>query len=164
MIESLNKDHLNGIKKSLSVIKVSKRQKRCLGLKRLLKLMPEAEFHQSFRVPGVHSCFHFSLLNSEEIWISEGKNLILTNRTGETKHVQKDLAKSLYVGGHTVNAESELIYIASENNINKFSTESAFIKITDSEWKLQCVFSSPSTGNILVGMYREKPLAGKIAR
>lgn len=168
MIESLNKDHLNGIKKSLSVIKVSKRQKRRLGLGRLLKLMPEAEFHQSFRVSGVNSCFHFSLQNSEEIWISEGKNLILTNRAGDTKHVQKDLAKSLYGGGHTVNAESELIYIASENNIYKVSynstTVSAFIKIKDSAWKLQCVFSSPSTGNILVGMYREKPLAGRIAR
>lgn len=167
MTESLNTDHLDGIKNSLSVIKVSKRQKRRLGLGRLLKLMPEAEFHQSFRVAGVHSCFHFSLQNAEEIWISEGKNLILTNRAGDTKHVQKDLAKSLYGGGHTLNAESELIYIAGEKNINKVSynlaTVSAFIKITDSAWKVQCVFSSPSTGNILVGMYREKPLAGMIA-
>nr|XP_034319922.1 uncharacterized protein LOC117687466 [Crassostrea gigas] len=43
-------------------------------------------------------------------------------------------------------------------------TTTTFIERTDNTWEPRCVYWSPSTGDLLVGMYREKPRTGKVTR
>lgn len=55
-----------------------------------------------------------------------------------------------------------------EGCITKLSKDlkTTFIEITDSIWRPQCVFCSPSTGDLLVGMsrYSEDNETGKVTR
>ena len=57
-----------------------------------------------------------------------------------------------------MNCDSELIYIAEDININKLSSDmkatTTLIKHTDTTWKPLCVYCSPSSGDLLVGMSR----------
>ncbi|XP_062583342.1 uncharacterized protein LOC134245095 [Saccostrea cucullata] len=110
---------------------------------------------KSFTVPGVSNVWHISRVTSDRVWISDGYNLILTNTTGEELDHLKEIASDW--GGHTVNSDGDLIYIDSAYTINKLSTENkvktSIIKYNNTvSWRPQCVYSSPSTGDLLVGM------------
>uniref|UniRef100_K1QFD7 Tripartite motif-containing protein 2 n=1 Tax=Magallana gigas TaxID=29159 RepID=K1QFD7_MAGGI len=165
MTESLNKEHVMW---SLSEIQITERGNRRTGNQYLLKLMPEAEFHHSIIVTGVDGCFHISCETSDRVWVSDRQhNLILANTSGDTLHRVEDPRGDLY-GLHTVNNESELIYIDEDYNINKLSkdmkTTTTFIEKTYSTWEPKCLYLSSSTGDLLVGMYMHKLWTGKVSR
>lgn len=114
-------------------------------------------------------CRHISCLPSGRVWVSDEKhNLILTNTTGAPLHQVKDLCKHVYIGSHAVNRESELIYIDRKYRIKTLSsdmeTTSTFIHTPESSFKPRCVYWSPSTDDLLVGMYEKKRQEGKVAR
>ncbi|XP_052678138.1 uncharacterized protein LOC128159125 [Crassostrea angulata] len=168
MTESLNKED---VMESLSAIQITERGNRRVGNQCLLKLMSGAEFHQSLRVPGVDGCVHISCVTSDRVWVSDDEyNLMLTDTTGVPLHRVEDSYRDIYVcnGLHTVNSESELIYIDRKYNINKLSkdmkTTTTFIERTDSTWRPRCVYWSPSTGDLLVGMYNNGTKTGKVTR
>eukprot|EP00105_Crassostrea_gigas_P031928 XP_011454771.2 PREDICTED: uncharacterized protein LOC105347399 [Crassostrea gigas] len=166
--ESLNKED---VMESLSAIQIKERGNRCVGNQCLLKLSSGAEFHQSLTLTGVDCCFHISCVTSDRVWVSDGINkLILTDTTGAPLHRVEDSC-SCYVEGngfHTVNSESELIYIGMNYNINKLSTDmrttTTFIERTDSSWEPMCVYWSPSTVDLLVGMYNDFKETSKVTR
>ncbi|XP_052694537.1 uncharacterized protein LOC128172868 [Crassostrea angulata] len=162
MTESLNKEDVMG---SLSAIQITERGNRRVGNQCLLKLTSGAELHQSLTVTGVVWCDHISCVTSDRVWVSDHRNnLILTDTTGVPLHREEDSCRG---GGlHTVNSESELIYINRIYNINKLSkdmkTTTTFIERTDSTWEPRCVYWSPSTGNLLVGMSTYDTETGKV--
>ncbi|XP_062618328.1 uncharacterized protein LOC134279934 [Saccostrea cucullata] len=124
-------------------------------------------YQKSVRVRGVSRGLHISRVTSDRVWISDDKgNLILTNTKGEELDRVTDRGSD--VGGHSVNRECDLIYIDSESNINKLSTENkektTIIKYNTAPWRPVCVYSSPSTGDLLVGMYRGDTKTGKVVR
>ncbi|XP_065932382.1 uncharacterized protein [Magallana gigas] len=161
MTESLNKED---VMESLSAIQITERGNRRIGNQCLRKLTSGAELHQSLTVPGVDGCDHISCVTSDRVWVSDLNNLMLTDTTGVPLHRVKD-SWSGY-GLHTVNSESELIYLDRNDNINKLSkdmkTTTTFIERTDSTWEPWCVYWSPSTGDLLVGMYNYG--TGKVTR
>nr|XP_034319432.1 uncharacterized protein LOC105320016 [Crassostrea gigas] len=132
----------------------------------LLKLMSPPELLHSLTVTGISCPVHISRVTSDRVWVVSDINIILTNTTGVPLHRLNDFC-GLY-GLHTVNSESELIYIDRNYNINKLSkdmnTTTTFLKRTDTTWEPQCVFWSPPTGDLLVGMYRKEPVTGKVTR
>eukprot|EP00105_Crassostrea_gigas_P038334 XP_019922482.1 PREDICTED: uncharacterized protein LOC105327476 [Crassostrea gigas] len=164
MTESLNKED---VMESLSAIQITERGNRRVGNQRLLKLTSGADFHQSLTVPGVGVCYHISCVTSDRVWVSDDiNNLILTDTTGVPLHCVEDSCSGN--GLHTVNSESELIYIDRNYNINKLSkdmkTTTTFIERTDSTWEPRCVYWSPSTGDLLVGMCNYDTWTGKVTR
>ncbi|XP_065932193.1 uncharacterized protein [Magallana gigas] len=164
MTESLNKED---VMESLSAIQITERGNRRVGNQCLLKLTSGAEFHQSLTLTGVGGCFHISCVTSDRVWVSDHRNnLMLTDTTGVPLHRVEDSCSDLYTGIHTVNSESELIYIDDDYNINKLSkdmkTTTTFIERTDSTWLPLCVYWSPSTGDLLVGMWNYDTETGKI--
>nr|XP_034321037.1 uncharacterized protein LOC117687863 [Crassostrea gigas]XP_034321038.1 uncharacterized protein LOC117687863 [Crassostrea gigas]XP_034321039.1 uncharacterized protein LOC117687863 [Crassostrea gigas] len=165
MTESLNKEKVMEL---LSEIQITKRDNRCIENNFLLKLMPVPKIRYSLTLTTVDGCYHISCVTSHRVWVSDGYNLILTHTTGSTLHRVKDLCSDLYNGFHTVNSDSELIYINKDYNINKLSkdmkTTTTFIKRIDFRWRPQCVYWSPFTGDLLVGMCKEEPLTGKVTR
>ncbi|XP_052692488.1 uncharacterized protein LOC128170749 [Crassostrea angulata] len=166
MTESLNKED---VMESLSAIQITERGNRRVGNQCLLKLTSGAELHQSLTVTGVGCCFHISCVTSDRVWVSDGRNnLMLTDTTGVPLHRVKDSCSDYDRGLHTVNSESELIYIDRNYNINKLSkdmkTTTTFIERTDSTWRPRCVYWSPSTGGLLVGMYKDNTDTGKVTR
>lgn len=154
------------ITKSLSKVQILEEGKKREGNERLLKLLNRPELHKTFTVEGVETCNHISCLTPDQVWVSE-KNLILTNTLGDVlKHIDVPMGK-LYYGSHTVNSEGELIFIAKENQINKLSKDmkkNMKIMKTGSKWVYWCVYSSQSTGDLLVAMSRKDSRIGKIAR
>ncbi|XP_065932342.1 uncharacterized protein [Magallana gigas] len=163
MTESLNKED---VMESLSAIQITERGNRRVGNQCLLKLTSGAELHQSLTLTGVGGCRHISCVTSDRVWVSHWNNLMLTDTTGVPLHrVEVSLSG---VGLHTVNSESELIYIDRNDNINKLSkdmkTTTTFIERTDSTWRPLSVYWSPSTGDLLVGMYNYDTKTGKVTR
>eukprot|EP00105_Crassostrea_gigas_P036570 XP_019920718.1 PREDICTED: uncharacterized protein LOC105323109 [Crassostrea gigas] len=166
MTESLNKED---VMESLSAIQITERGNRRVGNQCLLKLTSGAELHQSLTVPGVDRCRHISCVTSDWVWVSDYEyNLILTDTTGVPLHRVEDSCRGLFRGLHTVNSESELIYIDRNSNINKLSkdmkTTTTFIETTDSTWEPRCVYWSPSTGDLLVVMCNYDTETGKVTR
>ncbi|XP_065943795.1 uncharacterized protein [Magallana gigas] len=164
MTESLNKED---VMESLSAIQITERGNRRVGNQCLLKLTSGAEFHQSLTVTGVGCCCHISCVTSDRVWVSDDEdNLMLTDTTGVPLHRVEDSLSGY--GLHTVNSESELIYIDRNYNINKLSkdmkTTTTFIETTDFTWRPRCVYWSPSTGDLLVGMYNYDTKTGKVTR
>nr|XP_034318682.1 uncharacterized protein LOC105324463 isoform X2 [Crassostrea gigas] len=162
--ESLNKEDVMEL---LSAIQIRERGNRRVRNQCLLKLSSGAEFHQSLTVPGVHCCFHISCVTSHRVWVSDHRNvLILTDTTGVPLYRVEDLCSGY--GIHTVNSDSELIYIDRNYNINKLlknmKTTITFIDRTDWSWVPRCVYWSPSTGDLLVGMHYTSIMTGKVTR
>ncbi|XP_061194048.1 uncharacterized protein LOC133202270 [Saccostrea echinata] len=117
-------------------------------------MMYRLVLQKSVTVTGVSDCHHITRVSSDRVWISDDyNNLILTNTAGDKLHHLTDIA-SVW-GVHTVNNDDDLIYIDSHSNINKLSTENTvktpLIKYT-APWRPLSVYSSPSTGDLLVGM------------
>ncbi|XP_052693127.1 uncharacterized protein LOC128171380 [Crassostrea angulata] len=164
MTESLNKED---VMESLSAMQITERGNRRVGNQCLLKLTSGAEFHQSLTVPGVDCCRHISCVTSDRVWVSDFNNFMLTDTTGVPLHRVED-SLSGDGGSHTVNSESELIYIDEDYNINKLSkdmkTTTTFIETTDSTWRPRCVYWSPSTGDLLVAMFNSDTYTGKVTR
>ncbi|XP_065932393.1 uncharacterized protein [Magallana gigas] len=165
MTESLNKED---VMESLSAIQITERGNRRVGNQCLLKLTSGAELHQSLTLTGVDRCLHISCVTSDRVWVSDPTYIIiLTDTTGVPLHRVEDSCRDLY-GLHTVNSESELIYIDEDYNINKLSKDmkrsTTFIVRTDSTWEPGCVYWSPSTGDLLVGMWNYDTYTGKVTR
>eukprot|EP00105_Crassostrea_gigas_P038719 XP_019922867.1 PREDICTED: uncharacterized protein LOC105328450 [Crassostrea gigas] len=166
MTESLNKED---VMESLSAIQITERGNRRVGNQCLLKLTSGAEFHQYLTLTGVDGCLHISCVTSDRVWVSDGRyNLMLTDTTGVPLHRVEDSCSGYDRGLHTVNSESELIYIDMNYNINKLSkdmkTTTTFIETTDSSWRPRCVYWSPSTGDLLVGMCNYNTESAKVTR
>nr|XP_034309754.1 uncharacterized protein LOC109617067 [Crassostrea gigas] len=157
------------VMESLSGIPTLGTEKLQQGNQCLLKLMSPPELLHSLTVTGVDRCYHISCVTSDRVWVSDHRNnLILTDTTGVPLHRVKDSCSDLHGGLHTVNSESELIYIGRNYNINKLSkdmkTTTTFIERTYSTWEPRCVYWCPSTGDLLVGMCYIHTETGKVTR
>lgn len=110
----------------------------------------------------------FSCITSDRVWVSDDKhNIILKNKNGDILHCMEDVINGH--GVHTVNSESELIYIDRNHNINILSVdlETTFTIIWTqllNTQKPRCVYWSDYTNDMLVGVSKESPRAGKINR
>ncbi|XP_078327812.1 uncharacterized protein LOC111117749 [Crassostrea virginica] len=142
---------------------------RRAGDEDLLTLLSSPVLQKSLSVTGVKECFQISCVTPDQVWVSDYNNLILTDTaTGKQLHCVEDSSHS-WNGKHTVNCEGELIYIDKEYNIiklcNDMKTTTTLIKHTDTTWKPLCVYCSPSSGDLLVGMRTaEYPNTGKVMR
>ncbi|XP_052693220.1 uncharacterized protein LOC128171493 [Crassostrea angulata] len=154
MTESFNKED---VMESLSAIEIAERGNRRVENKSLLKLLPAPEFCMSLTMTDVDLCYHISRVTSDQVWASDADgNLFLINTAGDTLYFIN--ACTYLYGFHTLNNDNELIYTDKNNTIYKLSKEmktATFIKRADSIWKPQCVYCSPRTSDLMVGMYRE---------
>ncbi|XP_065929821.1 uncharacterized protein [Magallana gigas] len=156
------------VMESLSGIPTPGTEKAQYGNQCLLKLTSPLDLLHFLIVKGVRCCYHISCVTSDRVWVSDRYTLTLTDTTGATLHTVEDSYSGLYRGLHTVNSESELIYIDRKYNINKLSkdmkTTTTFIERTDSTWYPWCVYWSPSTGDLLVGMRYIHTETSKVTR
>lgn len=160
--------------------KIIERGYRHVGTEFMLKCLPKVEFHHTFTVNDVFNCYHISCINLDSIWVScMIQGLILLNRSVEKIFRLNEKYMFFASGYHTVNKEGELIYIGNDFKLSKFSKENKTIPICranelSQEWAPECVYSSPVTEDILVGMsrsslpktdkYRFEKRVGKIFR
>ncbi|XP_065928683.1 uncharacterized protein [Magallana gigas] len=125
----------------------------------LWKLISPPKLFQSLEISKAYLSLHISCVTPDQVWASNNNDLILTNIKGETLYYLKDSCSGLGTGRHTVNSESELIYVDMKYNIKILSknmkTITTFIDRADSPWIPLCVYWCPSTGDLLVGFERE---------
>lgn len=159
----------------LADINVTEKRKRHADNKTLLKLMDIPDVINACTVAGVDNCHHISCAGHDQVWVSDVKNLILSDIEENTTPVcfAKNQSRESFLGFHSVNSAYELIYIdtigsnlfAIKKRLSDKRTEIIlkFNNRHNSTWFPICVFCSPSTGDILVGM-RSKTNASKVAR
>nr|XP_022287570.1 uncharacterized protein LOC111100197 [Crassostrea virginica] len=139
---------------------------RRAGVEDLLTLLSSPVVQKSLSVTGVIACYHISCVTPDRVWVSDVNNLILTD-TATGKQLHRVLLGSI-TGIHAVNCEGELIYIDNERNMiklcNDMKTTTTLIKHTDKTWEPYCVYCSPSSGDLLVGLWREDTDTGKVMR
>ncbi|XP_062610179.1 uncharacterized protein LOC134271960, partial [Saccostrea cucullata] len=128
--------------------------------------MYRLELQKSVTVSGVSRCKHITHVLTDRVWISDTEgNLILTNTRGDI--LDQVTGLSLYGGGvHTVTQNGDVIYIDSHGNIIKRSKDK--VKTTlipnTSPWVSYCVYSSPFTGDLLVGILNTDTETGQVNR
>ena len=157
--------------KLLSEIKITwSGKQREAGNELLPTLMSSPVLLKYILVASVKYCYHISCVTPGRLWISDWNNVILKDTaTGKTIYSLKGSSES-DSGNHTVNRESELIYIDNHYKIRKLSadmkTTTLLIDETDPKWKLICVYCSPSSGDLLIGMrkYDTGRFIGKVMR
>lgn len=107
---------------------------------------------KSITLTGVNSCYHISYVKSDQAWVSDDNNLILTNATGDSLKQLYDVCKDLFRGVHT---DGDLIYINKDYEISKLSYDmksyTTLIDKTVLALTPLCVFCSSLTGDLLVG-------------
>ena len=142
------------------------KRKRQARNEHLLKMnYPERYFVISSRVNDISCCCHISCLALDFVWVSDERNLILTNNYGVCIDRITN-AVGLSGGIHTVNRKLELIYIASDFSINKQAldgTFDTFIKKEDQNWEPMCIYCSNSTGEVFVVSKRSDSIECNIA-
>lgn len=126
-----------------------------------------AVLHDDVTYKGDSNICHISCVTSDKLWVNCGKhNLTLTNLRGDIIDQLNDICSG--VGFHTMNNESELYFIDSENDIKKYSmdrkTPSTFIKSTDNTWIPLCVYWSSFSRELLVGLRGEVKGPFKVTR
>lgn len=121
-------------------------------------LLPPLVLQQSLAVTGLKSCCHISCVTSDQVLVSNDKHdLVLINTKGDILHRLKNLCDGY--GVHTLSTVNEFIYIDKKHNIKKLSknmkkeTTIAYVNRTDSKLRPRCLYSSPSNGDLLIGMY-----------
>ncbi|XP_061186269.1 uncharacterized protein LOC133194303 [Saccostrea echinata] len=150
----------------VSNIQTIETRKRQIRNNRLLKLMSTPVLHRTDTVPNVNYIRHITCVTSNLFWISDYKNIILTNTAGDTLHFLADIKQWGYAV-HTVNITGDLIYIDRDHNIDKLSKDNKNISILIKErrpWRPDCVYSSPSSGDLLVGMCNTDTKTARVNR
>lgn len=152
----------------LGEVQESEKEERSIRNSRLSKLMSIYELDRFLTVTCAPCCHHISAVALDRVWVSYGKNIFLINTDGGTLNHVKNLCGELYSGLHTINLDDELFYIDREYNIKKLSrdmkTNTTFIKKTCTSWRPRCVFFSPFTGHLLVGLVNGDKWIGKVHR
>ena len=155
---------LVNLMKGIQFVETGKR--KTPGNERLLTMMSSPRLEKFLKSKDVHQCRHISHVTPHQAWLSDGDTVTLIDiRTCKTLHsVSREthyMCQSY--GSHTVNSKRELIYI--DDYVRRLSrgrkTTTTFIK-KESIWHPQCLYCSPATGDVLVGMYIEN--TGKVTR
>lgn len=116
-------------------------------------------------------CCHISRATSDQIWVNDNENILILTNTKDEKlnHLQDVCDDDFFAGVHTVDFANNLIYINTDYNLKKLSTNmkrpTTFLKSRSSTWKPCCLHWSKRTASLLVRMNMEKyPSPGKITR
>ena len=149
---------MEDIKNILTKVHFTERgQKRHARIELLLKLMPFPVLQKSCTVKDILNCEHISFLTEEVVWVSDKQSLVLTETTtGNTKFSLTDVLHISWSGVHSVDNDYGLVYIDNNHSIKHISNDgktTILIKRNDSEWKPQCLYCSPSTGELLIAMH-----------
>lgn len=179
--ESLTKKN---VAETLCTIQMRDGNIRCLGTNRLLKVMSSPELYQTVRVRALQSCTKLACIASDKFWVGDNSQVLLSNTKSDILYCRKNRcwfaedAMSL-----TTNSKGHLIFVNEGFDINKLSLSQNMIeteivmmnfmnnepclKQTNDAWKPKCLHWSPSTGDLLIGMYqtnKSSKWSGKISK
>nr|XP_022298609.1 uncharacterized protein LOC111107623 [Crassostrea virginica] len=148
--------NIKDLGKVLSKIKITAKGKRHARNELLLTMMPSTVFQKFLKVKGVKCTCHISCVTKDRVWTGDyDNNIILTNTaTGDILYSVQNALRS-FSGIHTVNHEGELLYVDEDYNVKKITKDIENINFirTESEWLPRCLYCSPDTGEVMVGMY-----------
>lgn len=121
-------------------------------------------------VTGVNQIRHICCMKSGLFWINDDyKDIMLKNVHDDTLHKISDRPeKEDSSGSFTINNEHELIYISKNLSVEKLSTEltktTVIIQNWIHGWKPRCVYWSPTSDSLLVGMRSIRLNCGMVTR
>ena len=162
--------NLEDLIEPLTKIKITKKGKRHIENKHLLREINQPTLVETYTVEGIDNCRHLSFQTPDCVWVSDGLRLVLFNKTtGDTLHRLAIKSNHVCLGLHSMNCERELIYITNYSTIHKFcaadlKTKSIILCKFNKLWRLLCIHFSPSTEDMLLGMTRDDLNASKLER
>lgn len=122
------------------------------------QLILPTELPKFLTVTGVNQIRHICCMKSDLFWINDDYNdIILKSVHGDTLHKISDRPENEESSGSfTLNNEHELIYISKNLSLKKLSSEltttTVIIQKWSQGWKPRCVYWSPTSDSLLVGM------------
>ncbi|XP_061190584.1 uncharacterized protein LOC133198514 [Saccostrea echinata] len=138
--------------KFIGEIQITERGQRRVQTEHLFKSKYPAESHGCVTVGTIRRGYHLSCSTMDQVAVSDGTHLLLTNLKGHTFYHLTDIKKSSG-GVHTMNSANYILYIDNEFNISKLSsyTKAKIILIEKTEpCEPLCVYCSPAE-DLLVG-------------
>lgn len=160
--------------KRFSDMQLTGRGKRRVGDEILLTLMPFAIMKKTFNAPDIWIVTHISCGPSGLLWMTDHEKItLLDTTTGSTlKTIEREkvpFGENMYRGIHSLTNKFELVFIDRGSNIRKISkdreTTTTFIDYSNNPvWKIQCLYSCPSSGDLLVGMLKDDDQIGRVER
>ena len=159
--------NLEDLIEPLTKIKITKKGKRHIENKHLLREINQPTLVETYTVKGIDNCRHLSFQTPDCVWVSDGLRLVLFNKTtGDTLLRLAIKPNRLSFGLHSMNCNSELIYIASYTTINKLGADLKTETICefDKLWRPICIYFSPSTEDMILGMARTDSNGSKLER
>ncbi|XP_078330897.1 uncharacterized protein LOC144624798 [Crassostrea virginica] len=165
LLSLTQKINMGDMLKLLSEIKITESGKQRRAENKLPPtLMASPLLLKSVKETGISDYYHITSVESDRIWVSEyvkllycDKLILIDTAKGETIESVEDVLES-HSGNHTINSDRELIYIDNHFNIRKLSddmkTTTLLIDNPGFSWVPRCLYSSPSSGDLLVGMCR----------
>ena len=126
-------------------------------VKQTLSLSSSVTKVREYSVPGVDIVYHVSVDKLDKLWVSDSRgNLVQTDLQG--KQIQKIQTSGRYEGYHTATQDGDLIYTDRDKKVIYRITQdrkiTEFIKTGD--WNPISIHSSRITGDILVGMRKDR--------
>lgn len=138
-------------------------------LRKKLMAPPVLEKGHIFQIiKEIKTCSHISSATGNQLWYSNEGQLVCANKQYYTiEYCLTDLCRNSS-GSHTLNNECEIIYIDEEYNIvkrnNDLKQRAILMRKLDSLWEPMCLFFSPSTKDLLIGLSRHDTCSGKVVR
>ncbi|XP_078339392.1 uncharacterized protein LOC144627183 [Crassostrea virginica] len=140
-----------------STEKLLEQSKEKSDMKQTLSLSSSVTKVREYSIPGVDSAYHVSVEISGRFWVSDDSgNLVQTDLLGNL--LQKIQTSGTSQGYHTATQDGDLIYTDSDKKVIYRITQdrkiTEFIKTGD--WNPISIHSSRITGDILVGMRKDR--------
>lgn len=134
------------------------------------QLILSTKVHKFLTVAGVKQCRHICCMTSDLFWINNDYNdIILKKIHGETLDKINDRPeKEESSGFFTINNQHELIYISKDLSVKKLpsdlTTATVIIQKRSHGWEPRCVYWSPTSDSLLVGMCSIRLKCGMVTR
>lgn len=132
---------------------------RQFGSELLLEIMHEPVLKKEFEVKTFRFIdSHMSIQSPDHIWLYVGDSLVLINTKGEILFQIDDNIGRYYhcYGTHTVTKEKNLIYFDRNGTIQRLSKDrnlkSQLTILSSFSCRAHCVYCSPLTGDLILGM------------
>ncbi|XP_062575667.1 uncharacterized protein LOC134237579 [Saccostrea cucullata] len=149
----------NEIYRKLRTIETNTSKERKPQNKIMLEPMSTPYIKKSHSIPLVSRSVHISCNPVDDsFWVSDHEHVCRSD-----KGHSLEIGKHGY-GEHTVTSQGKLIYIDRDYNIIKDCTERIVLIATKEGWKPKCIYCSPLTEDLLVGMATINLAAAKVVR
>lgn len=139
----------------------------------LLTMMSSPVLQKTLTLKCINSFGHMSFMEPSRVWVTDDENnnlILIDTTTGNKLRSINDTLREAAYGFHTVKGSSYMVYINEHENVvmhTEFFDHEILLSKEDllfSHFTPTCVYYSPSSGELLIGLHNRVTDTGMIIR